>query len=148
MKKISCKLTMCKGIKHGEKAASSKETDYAFLVLSFWSIFYMFLCISKDLKFRKVKVSTNRSSSPPQKALLLKRLVRSPAFNYVTLWRHTTSQSYYLHNLCLAESLTWRNWFSRAALLLLMVLCQACVSWPTRADWVFEGGGLKETGAI
>ena len=34
---------------------------------------------------------TCRSSSLPQKTLLLKRLISSPAFNSMTLWHHTTS---------------------------------------------------------
>ena len=35
-------------------------------------------------------------------------------------------------------------WFSLAALLLFVVLAQACASWPIRADWIFRrGGALK-----
>ena len=56
--------------------------------------------------------------------------------------RHMTSHS--LHNLR-------KNWFSTGGLLLLVMLAQACVSWPIRADWltgrIFRSRGLKETGA-
>ena len=42
----------------------------------------------------------------------------------------------HFHNLCLAASLS-----------LLMLLGQACVSWPIRAWLGIQGGVLKETGA-
>ena len=36
------------------------------------------------------------------------------------------------------------GYFVKAALLVLMVLAQVCVSWPIRGDLVFRQGGLKE----
>lgn len=44
-----------------------------------------------------------------------------------------------LHNLCLAVCLAPENRFSTAALLSVVVLGQACASWPIRG----EGGALK-----
>ena len=41
------------------------------------SVSFRFLCMSKISKDKKVKVCTNRSSTLPQKTLLLKRLVSS-----------------------------------------------------------------------
>ena len=48
----------------------------------------------------------------------------------------------HLHNW-LAANFAGENWFRTAALLLLVVLAQACVSWPIRADWVFRRWALK-----
>ena len=48
-------------------------------------------------------------------------------------------------NHCPTASL--KNWFSTAALFMLAVLGQACVSWPIRGGWVFRRRSLKETGA-
>ena len=61
----------------------------------------------------------------------------------ITLCHHVT----HLHHLCLKTGLAPYNWFSAAALSLLAVMGQACVSWPIRADWEFGKGGFKETGA-
>ena len=41
-------------------------------------IYNTFLCMIKIMKVKKVKVCTNRSSSLPQKPLLLKRLAKVP----------------------------------------------------------------------
>lgn len=49
-----------------------------------FSVLYVLVLVN-ILKVKEVKVGTNRRSSVPQKALLLKRLVSSPAFNSVTL---------------------------------------------------------------
>ena len=57
---------------------------------------------------------------------------------------HRAIQSGYL---CLAAILAHKIWFSTAPLLLSVVLAQACVSWPIRADCVFVRRGLKKTGA-
>ena len=54
----------------------------------------MFMCRWKILKVKKVKVCTNRSSSVPQRTLLLKRLASSPASNYVTSRHHTVTESH------------------------------------------------------
>ena len=55
-----------------------------------------------------------RSSSHPQKTLLLKRFIRSPAFNSVTLWHHPTSP----RRICIIYTfiaiLAHRNWFRSA----------------------------------
>ena len=56
-----------------------------------------------------------------------------------TLCQHVT----YLHYLCLVASAAHTNWFSSAALLLLVLLAQVCLSWPIRADWVFRRRDLK-----
>ena len=53
----------------------------------------------------------------------------------------------HLHKLCISVSLARRNLISTAARLLLALLAQACLCWPTRADWVFGRGDFKETGA-
>ena len=79
---------------------------------------------------------TNRGSSFPQKTLLLNCCVSSPAFNSVTLWHHKVT-----HNLDLVANLVRKNWFS-TALVLLVVLTQACMSWPIRANWVSRGRGV------
>lgn len=50
---------------------------FVFLFLSFSVFFFFFFKL-------KVKVCNNRGSSLPRKTLHLKRLVRSPAFNYLT----------------------------------------------------------------
>ena len=61
-------------------------------VLSF-SVSYRFLCREKVLKVWKVKVLANRSSSLPQKTLLLKHLAISPrvadlwTFSHDEQWR-------------------------------------------------------------
>ena len=57
----------------------------------------LFLCM---LEVNEVKVWTNRSSSLPQKTLLLKRLVSGPAFNSVTLWHHITSPCHKFAHHC------------------------------------------------
>ena len=50
-------------------------------VLVLWKYAYLLSC-------------TNISASLPQKTLLLKHLVSSPAFNSANLWHHTRSQSH------------------------------------------------------
>ena len=103
-----------------------------------------FLFPSEIYIFCTCKRSWKRSkSSLPLKTLHLKRLVSSPAFNSVTLWHHSPSPFMHLHNWCLAASWTCKNEFAP----LLCCWCQACVSWPVRADWVFGRMVLKETEA-
>ena len=123
-----------------------------------------FFCIhscgcKRSWKLKRSKSAPNRSSPLLQKIPLWKHLVSSHAFNYVTLWHRATSPSHTFawfwdslahkfkyKSLSLSLSLS-KSWFSTAALLLLAVLGQASVRWPIRADWVFRGVGLKETGA-
>ena len=62
---------------------------------------------------------------------------------YITVHHHVT----HLHEVFPVASLARKNWFSTAALSLLAVSAQACVSWPIRTYLVFRKGGLKETGA-
>ena len=66
-----------------------------------------------------------------QKTTLLKRLIGCPVSNSTPP----------CHKF--AASLARENWFSTAALLLLALLAQACMSWPIREDWVFGRGALK-----
>ena len=124
-----------------------KGLSLQFFVLSV-SVLYRLLCMLKVFKFKRVKVRTKRSSSLPQKTLLLKRLRSSPAFNSVTFRHHATSPcltySTYTYS---SASLAHKNVFSMAALLSLALLSQVCASWPISADWVFRRRGLKETGA-
>ena len=95
-----------------------------------------FMCVflhEKDLRSKKKKKTNstpNRSSSLPQKTLLLKRLLSRPPFNSKTLWHHHVTN--YLHNLCLVADLAQNNWFSTAALLLAL---------PIRGDWAIRRGG-------
>ena len=119
-------------------------------VFSFPSVCYLCSCackMYKVLKVRKAKVHTNRSSSLPlnhctwNTSLAVPPLI--PWLCDVTLCHHIT----HLHYLCVAASLAHENYFNTAALWLLAVLGQACVSWPIREDWVFKRGGLKEIGA-
>ena len=59
-----------------------------------------------------------------------------------------------LLNLCWAASLARKNWFSTAALLLLVVMGQVSVSWPIRGDWrravgwihIGSDGAVKKAG--
>ena len=99
-----------------------------FFVLSV-SVLYRLLCMLKVFKFKRVKVRTKRSSSLPQKTLLLKRLRSSPAFNSVTFRHHATSPcltySTYTYS---SASLAHKNVFSMAALLSLALLSQVCAS--------------------
>lgn len=44
----------------------------------------------------------------------------------------------YLHSLCLTARSSRKNWLSTAALWVLVLLGQACVSWPIRRDWAFR----------
>ena len=61
----------------------------------------------------------------------------------------TKSQCHTFASFYLAASLAYHDWFSTAALLLLLaVLGQACVSWPVRAEWVFQAeGAFKRRGS-
>ena len=74
---------------HEERKTQDDAVNWVYHVGCLWSK----SCISctRSKQFKKAKVSTNRSSSLPQKRLRLKRLVGSPAFNSVTLWHHTAS---------------------------------------------------------
>ena len=62
----------------------------------------------------------------------------------ITLHHHVT----HLHDKSLIAHLGCKYWFSAAALLLLGLLTQACVSWPIRRDLGIRVAWLlKETGA-
>ena len=52
----------------------------------------------------------------------------------ITLCHHVTHS----HNWCLADDFGHNNWFITAALLLLAILAQACVSWPIRGLHCFS----------
>ena len=97
-------------------------------------ISYRFTSLSLSLSLC-VSLSLSVSISRPQKTA-----VGSPSFNSVTLWHHYITES----DICIMEwvmaSLSCKNLFSKAALLLLAVLAQACASWPIRADWWFSSG--------
>ena len=104
-------------------------------------VFYIGCCACKrssNLKKSQSQSCTKWSFSPPQKTLHLKCHVCRPAFNTVTLWHH------YIRVMCLNDLCRCN---CSAALQLLAVLAQVCVSWPIRGDWVYVRGGLMETGA-
>ena len=98
-------------------------------------------------KLKKVEVHANRSSFLPKKHCSLNYSSVVPP---LIPWLHdiTPTMSPCSNNFCLAASLAWKSRFSTAALLLLLVLGQVCVSRPIRTDRIFSRGELKETGAI
>ena len=49
----------------------------------------------------------------------------------------------HLHKLRLTVILAGKDWSSTAALPMLAVQAQACVSWPVRGGWYSGGGALK-----
>ena len=72
-----------------------QEKLFVLLPFCFFPPFIQHIKGSRECKIswrlKKVKVCTYRRSSVPQKTLLLKRLVSSPAFTSVTLWHHNAS---------------------------------------------------------
>ena len=104
----------------------SKETHYAFSLFPSFIVLYIRSCACKQkvLSHRK-HCSWNASS----------------AVRPLTLWLCDITLHHHLHNLFLLATLKHQIWLSTAALLLVAVLAQVCVSWPIRADWVFGGGG-------
>ena len=64
-------------------------------------------------------------------------------FNSVTVQHHKISPCCTFAYFMPTASLAPKNLFKTAS---LVVLAQACVSWPIRADLAFRRRGLKETG--
>lgn len=92
------KLKICKT----SYGAISGTRPLLLLLLAILPILQCFIHVSvhvKDLKIKKVKVQTNRSSAFPQNTLLMKRLVSRPAVT--SQLRHHVRR---LHHLCLADS--------------------------------------------
>ena len=108
-----------------------KETHHAFSFFPAFCVLSMFLFMWKMLKVKKVKVCTNRSSSHPQKTLLLNMSSEVPPLIPwlcdFTLRHHVT----HLYKQGLDGSLACNNLLS-LGLLFIVLLCQACVCWPIR----------------
>ena len=63
----------------------------------------------KILKVKNATVYADRSSSLPQKRLLLKRLASALSFKSVALWHYTVSHVTHLHYVCFVASLAHMN---------------------------------------
>ena len=114
----------------------------SFLFFPFPPVFYtLYVLLVKDLESQKRSTEAPRSHRKHCSWNASSEL-SPPLFPWLCdlILRHTFS------NYCPTASL--KDWFSTAALFILAVLGQACVSWPIRGHWVFGRRCLKETGAF
>ena len=94
-KKLLCRLVVWHKTKFSSESTQIERSYNAFLFFSSLSfaVSYRYVC-KRSWTLKELKFCTNRSSSLPQKTLLLKCLkcpASSPIFNCMTLWHHTAS---------------------------------------------------------
>ena len=125
------------------KTLPSKWFWSCYLEGDLWCFFVFFLpfpCCAC-----KISGKLKRSKSAPTEAPVSHRKHCSwNAHQWPCLYFHDITLSHYVTHLCRFCRLVWYLRSDLAAVLLLwVVLAQACVSWPIRAEWVFRRAPLK-----